>query len=186
MQKQKPVRRKGKWLRRTLRVLLTFIALLIIACFMFDHYYQFRRSDEELKQIFSEIGVDARINYYTTHGRKMRYVHVGNDSLPTLLFLHGSPGSISYYNRRYSDSLIEGHFKIFAVDRPGYGYSGLGKPEPSIQKQSEMIRPLLDSLHKASHPIIIVGGSYGASVACRLAMDHPELVDGLVLTGPAI
>ena len=49
-----------------------------------------------------------------------------------------------------------------------------------------MIRPLLDSLHKATHPVIVVGGSYGASVACRIAMDYPELVDGLVLTGPAL
>lgn len=186
MQKQKTVRRKGKWLRRTLRVLFSLIVLIIIACFIFDHYYQFRRSDNELKQIFSKSGIDAQIGYYTTQGRKIRYVHVGHDSLPTLLFLHGSPGSLSYYNRRYADSLIKGHFKIFAVDRPGYGYSGLGNPEPSIEKQSEMIRPLLDSLHKATHPVIIVGGSYGASVACRLAMDHPELVDGLVLTGPAI
>jgi len=49
-----------------------------------------------------------------------------------------------------------------------------------------MIRPLLDSLNKARHPIIVVGSSYGASIACRLAMDYPDLVDGLVLTGPAI
>jgi pimeloyl-ACP methyl ester carboxylesterase len=31
-----------------------------------------------------------------------------------------------------------------------------------------------------------MGGSYGAAVACRLAMDYPDMVDGLVLTGPAI
>src|SRR4051812_31829675 len=73
-----------------------------------------------------------------------------------------------------------------AIDRPGYGYSGFGDPEPSIQKQSEMIRALLDSLNKVKHPVIVVGGSFGAPIACRLAMDHPELVDGLVLTGPAI
>jgi len=185
MQKQKK-KRKGRWLRRTLRVLIVLICLFIIACFVFDHYVQFRRSDEELKKIFSENNIDARIGYYTTHGRMLRYVEAGNDSLPTILLLHGSPGSISYYHRRYTDSLIERHFKVFAVDRPGYGYSGFGDPEPSIQKQAEMIRPLLDSIHQAAHPIIIVGGSYGASIACRLAMDHPELVDGLVLTGPAI
>ena len=185
MQKQKK-KRKDRWLRRTLRVLIVLICLFIIACFVFDHYVQFRRSDEELKKIFSENNIDARIGYYTTHGRMLRYVEAGNDSLPTILLLHGSPGSISYYHRRYTDSLIERHFKVFAVDRPGYGYSGFGDPEPSIQKQAEMIRPLLDSIHQAAHPIIIVGGSYGASIACRLAMDHPELVDGLVLTGPAI
>jgi pimeloyl-ACP methyl ester carboxylesterase len=183
MKKQK---HKRRWLRRLLRTLIVIIGLLIIACFIFDHYVQFRKSDEELSKIFAENKINATIHYYSTHGRRLRYVSVGNDSLPTLLFLHGSPGSMSYYSRRYQDPAIIDHFKIFAVDRPGYGYSGLGDPEPSIQKQAEMIRPILDSLHKASHPIILVGGSYGASVASRLAMDHPELVDGLVLTGPAI
>ena len=178
--------RKGRWPRRLLRILIITIAVIIIACLVFDHYVQFRRSDEELNKIFTEQRIDASIHYYTTHGRRLRYVAAGNDSLPTLLFLHGSPGSISYYSRRYKDSSLQGQFRIYAVDRPGYGYSGLGDPEPSIQKQSEMIRPLLDSLHHAKHPIIVVGSSYGASIASRLAMDHPSLVDGLVLTGPAI
>jgi len=190
MKKQKPAsgegRRKGRWLRRLLRTLIITIGIIIIACLIFDHYVQFRRSDEALSKIFTEQNIDASIHYYTSHGRRLRYVAAGSDSLPTLLFLHGSPGSISYYSRRYADSSLHGHFRMYAVDRPGYGYSGLGDPEPSIQKQSEMIRPLLDSLHKSKHPIIVVGSSYGASIACRLSMDHPKLVDRLVLTGPAI
>ena len=178
--------RKGRWLRRTLRVLGVLIVLFIIACFVFDHYVQFRKSDEEMRRSFAEAGVDARIGYYESGGRKMRYVSSGTDSLPTLLFLHGSPGSISYYTWRMKDPDIEGRFHILAVDRPGYGYSGFGDPEPSIEKQAAMIRPLLDSLHRASRPIILVGGSYGSSVAARMAMDYPQLVDGLVLTGPSL
>ncbi len=179
-------KRKGRWMRRLLRTLIITIGIIIIACLVFDHYYQFRKSDAEMNKIFARENIDASIHYYTTYGRRLRYVAAGNDSLPTLLFLHGSPGSMSYYSRRYTDSVLHGHFRMYAVDRPGYGYSGLGDPEPSIQKQAEMIRPLLDSLNKAKHPIIIVGSSYGASIASRLAMDYPELVDGLVLTGPAI
>jgi len=179
-------KRKYRWLRRTLRIFAVLIVLFIIACFVFDHYVQFRKSDKELEKIFAEKYLDAKIHYYSTHGRIMRYMSSGNDSLPTLLMLHGSPGSISYYSGRLADTSIRNHFKVYAVDRPGYGYSGFGDPEPSIQKQVEMIRPVLDSLNKAKHPIIVMGGSYGASVACRLAMDHPELVDGLVLTGPAL
>jgi pimeloyl-ACP methyl ester carboxylesterase len=178
--------RKGRWLRKLSRVLIILAGIVIIACLIFDHYVQFRRSDDELNKIFAEQNIDASIHYYTTHGRTLRYVAAGADSLPTLLFLHGSPGSISYYSGRYKDSSLAGNFRIYAVDRPGYGYSGLGDPEPSIKTQADMIRPLLDSLHKAKHPIIIVGSSYGASIACRLAMDYPQLVDGLVLTGPAI
>jgi pimeloyl-ACP methyl ester carboxylesterase len=169
-----------------LRVFVAVIILLIITCFVFDHYVQFRRSDKELKQIFSERRLDASIHYYESHGRNLRYISSGPDTLPTLLMLHGSPGSISYYAGRMSDTTIKKTFRVYAVDRPGYGYSGFGRPEPSIAKQAEMIRPILDSLQRAKHPIIIVAGSYGASVACRIAMDYPELVDGLVLTGPAL
>jgi pimeloyl-ACP methyl ester carboxylesterase len=183
MQKQ---RRKGRWLRRLLRTAAASLGLFIAACLVFDHYVQFRKSDEELKKLFADNHISADIRYYKTHGRTLRYVSAGDDRLPTLLFLHGSPGSMSYYSWRYMDPAIQHSFKIYAVDRPGYGYSGLGDPEPSIQKQAEMIRPILDSLNKARHPIIIVGGSYGSSIACRLAMDHPGLVDGLVLTGPSL
>jgi pimeloyl-ACP methyl ester carboxylesterase len=49
-----------------------------------------------------------------------------------------------------------------------------------------MICDLLGSVYKVKHPIIVVGGSFGAPIACRLAMDHPALVDGLVITGPVI
>jgi pimeloyl-ACP methyl ester carboxylesterase len=93
---------------------------------------------------------------------------------------------MSFYSGRFRDREIQDKFRIYAIDRPGYGYSGFGNPEPSIQKQSEMLRVLIDSLHQAKHPVIIVGSSFGAAIACRLAMDHPYLVDGLVLTGPAI
>src|SRR5688572_26510109 len=179
-------KRKYRWFRILLRIVIVLIGLFICACLIFDHYKQFRKSDEELTEIFQKRNIDGSIRYYETHGRTLRYVSVGNDSLPTLLLLHGSPGSMSYYSGRYDDSIIRKTFRVFAVDRPGYGYSGLGDPEPSIKKQAEMIRPILDSLHKVSHPVIIAGGSYGASIACRIAMDYPHLVDGLVLTGPSL
>ncbi len=75
---------------------------------------------------------------------------------------------------------------MYAVDRPGYGYSGLADAMPVISDQAAAIRPILDSLHKANHPIIVVGVSYGSPIACRLAMDYPDLVDGIVLVAPPI
>jgi pimeloyl-ACP methyl ester carboxylesterase len=179
-------KRKYRLFRRILRVLVILIGLFIIACYVVDHYYQFRKSDDELKKIFAERKINGSIQYYETHGRRLRYSSAGDTSLPVLLMLHGSPGSISYYSGRFADSAIRGRFRVYAVDRPGYGYSGFGNPEPSIEMQAKMIRPILDSLNRVHHPVIVMGGSYGASVACRMAMDYPELVDGLILTGPAL
>jgi len=180
-------RARRQWLRTILTTSLVLVLLFIIACFVFDHYYQFRRDDQDLKKFYSANHINATIGYYQTQGRKLRYVSAGDENAKgTLVFLHGSPGSISFYSRRFADKDILNRFRIFAVDRPGYGYSGFGHPEPSIQKQSEMVRVLIDSVYHAKHPIIVVGSSYGAAIASRLTMDHPHLVDGLVLTGPAI
>jgi len=178
--------RKLRWLKRILRTLLGLILFFIIACFLFDHFVQFRKSDAQLNKFFKENNIPGKIGYYTALGRKLRYVSIGSDTLPILLFIHGSPASMSLYRGRFNDKTILKTFHVLAVDRPGYGYSGFGDPDPSIQRQSEMISKLLDSLYKPKHPIIVVGGSFGAPIACRLAMDHPGLVDALEITGPAI
>ncbi|HEX2536226.1 MAG TPA: alpha/beta hydrolase [Chitinophagaceae bacterium] len=179
-------RRPGRWRRRLLRFLAVFIVLFIVACFVFDALVQFRMSDRELKAHFDRHGTKACIGYYKAGGRTLRYLTVGPDTLPTLLFIHGSPASLSIYNGYYTDTLFQRRFSMVAVDRPGYGYSGLGRPEPSIQKQAAMIRPLLDSLRQSRRPTLVMGGSYGTSVACRLAMDYPHLVDGLILVAPSL
>src|SRR5262245_1194162 len=95
--------RKGRWLRRILRVLGFLMAFIIISCFLFYHYIQFRRTDKELGEIFSQQHIPASIHYYSTHGRTIRYVSVGNDSLPVLFMIHGSPGSMSRYTDRFND-----------------------------------------------------------------------------------
>src|SRR5678815_5642887 len=84
-------RRKWRWFRRTLRTILVLIILFILACFVVDHYVQFRKNDKELSQFFIDNHIRGRIGYYTIQGRKLRYVSIGSDNLPTLLLIHGSP-----------------------------------------------------------------------------------------------
>ncbi|WP_207495130.1 alpha/beta fold hydrolase [Aridibaculum aurantiacum] len=177
---------KLRWLRITARIILVLLALLLIASFVFDQLVQFRQPDEELQAYFQENKVPGKIGYYNSQGRRIRYASVGNDSLPMLVFIHGAPSSLGIYQEYFRDSLFLRKFKMVALDRPGYGYSGFGDPMPSIQKQAAAIRPLIDSLHHPTRPIIIVGSSYGSSIACRFAMDYPQLVDAIVLVAPSM
>src|SRR5690348_5919598 len=117
-------KRGWRWLKRSLRILLALILFFIAACFLFDHFVQFRKSDAELSKIFKDNNIPPTIGYYTALGRRLRYVSIGSDSLPTLLFIHGSPASMSLYRGRFTDKTILKTFHILAVDRPGYGYSG--------------------------------------------------------------
>ena len=113
-------------------------------------------------------------------------MQVGDKPDATVLFIHGAPSSMSYWKTYMSDSVLLSRATLYAVDRPGYGYSGLADPLPDIAKQAGIVKLIIDSLHKAHHPIIVVGVSYGAPIASRLIMDNPDLVDGLVLMAPPL
>ena len=168
------------WLVAVLCVL--FVATLLIA----DRFVQFRMDDKELEDYFSQKGLHPSVGYYEKLNRKMRYASIGSDTTATLFYIHGAPSSLSYYKDYFSDSSLLKKATMFAVDRAGYGFSGLGQPETSLEKQVQLITPILDSLNKVHHPVVVVAASYGTSIACRLAMDRPDLVDGLVLLAPAL
>lgn len=177
------MKRIGRIVLRTfLGVLIFFIILLLV----FDQLVQFRMDNKDLLAWFHQRHVNPHIGYYESEGRKIRYVASGNSPDATILFIHGAPSSMSYWRNYMTDSTLLSRATMYAADRPGYGYSGLGDAMPDLAEQAAVQKPILDSLHKAHHPIIVVGVSYGGPIACRFAMDYPDLVDGLVLVAPPI
>ena len=175
-----------RWMMLVAKIIIGFIIFFIVSCFVFDALVQFRMNDEELLSLFSSQNVKGEIRYFSSHGRNVRYVSVGNDSLPTVVFIHGAPSSLSIYKDYFTDNSFLSRFHILAIDRPGYGYSGFGKPMISIQQQAAVIKDMLDKMNQPKHPVILVGGSYGTSIACRLVMDNPQIADGMVLMGPSL
>jgi len=165
-----------------LRIVLGVLIFLIVLVLVFDRLVQFRMDDKDLTDWFHSHHIEPHLAYYEAMGRKVRYIRVGDNPEATILFIHGAPSSLSYWKGYLSDSVLLSRATLYSVDRPGYGYSGLADPLPDIGAQAGIIRLILDSLHKAHHPIIVVG----APIAARLTMDYPELVDGLVLMAPPL
>ena len=172
--------------RITLRVFILVLLLLIIIDLVLGRVVNFRMDDSGLKSFFHDRKMEPHIGYYQSRGRQVRYLEVGDQQKATVLFIHGAPSSLSYWKGYLSDSSLLDRASLYAVDRPGYGYSGLGDPLPDIATQASILKLVLDSLHKAHHPIVVVGVSFGAPIASRLAMDYPDLVDGLVLVAPPL
>ena len=76
-------------------------------------------------------------------------------------------------------------FDAIAFDRPGHGHSGRPAGENlTIATDARIIGDALAALG-IERPII-VGHSYGAAIALRLALDRPERVGGLVLLAPVV
>ncbi len=172
--------------RITLKVFLWTLLFMIIVTLILGRLVEFRMDDAGLNAFFHTRKLEPHISYYQAKGRSVRYLEVGDQSKATVLFIHGAPSSLSYWKGYLSDSSLLSRASLYAVDRPGYGYSGLGDPLPDIATQASIIKLVLDSLHKAHHPIVVVGVSYGSPIASRLAMDYPELVDGLILVAPPL
>jgi pimeloyl-ACP methyl ester carboxylesterase len=128
----------------------------------------------------------ARIEHLEHEGRDLRYLTLHrHDSLPTVFFLHGSPSTMSVYNTYYQDTLFSKWANVIAADRPGYGLSGLGRSEKSVQRQAEYMWKILEKEGFPS-PLYIVGSSYGGTVATKMAMLHPDKVDGMVLVSASL
>jgi uncharacterized protein len=175
--------------RISLRIFLGVLIFLVIVVLIFDRLVQFRMDDKELTKWFHDRHIEPHIQYYQSMGRTVRYVGVGeqqNTQKATILFIHGAPSSLSYWKAYLSDSTLLSRATLYAADRPGYGYSGLADPLPDISAQAAILKEIVDSLHKAHHPVIVVGVSYGAPIASRLVMDNPDLADGLILLAPPL
>jgi pimeloyl-ACP methyl ester carboxylesterase len=157
-------------------IILSVTLLCLTTC------VQYRESTRYLLEQFPEANIDT-VKYGV---RTLRYMSLHrNDTFPTVFFLHGSPSSLSVYNTYYGDTDLASWANIIAADRPGYGYSGLGRSETSVRRQAEKMWRILEKENLPS-PLYIIGSSYGGTVAAKMAMLYPERVDGLVLISASL
>lgn len=145
----------------------------------------FRMSSKEVDAYFAAKNVKASQEMYAIGAREIHYVKAGNETHPLVLFVHGSPGSLSAFIDFLADSTLLDHFLLITTDRPGFGYSNFGNAEPSLASQAALLKPILEK-YKNNKPVILVGHSLGGPVIARMAMDFPELVDGLVFVAASI
>ena len=145
----------------------------------------FRETHESMNKFFSNNKVEGRIRHFKADKLTMEYVEAGDSTKPLVLFVHGSPGSLSAFLWYLVDStLLENGFLI-TTDRPGFGHSNFGVGEPSLDKQARILTRLIE-IHQSSRPVILVGHSLGGPLIAKVAMDYPHLVDGLVIVAGSI
>ncbi len=172
------------WIFRMLRRKRTYFSIAFVALLAWGYEALGTRLDDA--QILHRLGdnpfgLEASVHYIESGGRKLRYVEIGYDSLPLIVFVHGAPSSSSFWEGLLRDTQLLRRAKLLAVDRPGYGYSGYGRAEVSVQKQAALLAPILKKKREAHQTIIVHGSSYGGTVSARLAMDFPSLVEGMLL-----
>lgn len=132
----------------------------------------------------------ASLQSMSVAGFNLHYAEAGEVGKPTVVFIHGTPGSWRALGRLLGHQTLREQARLVAIDRPGWGGSGRldDEAQGSFAEQSKLISPLLAKLKEESgdKPLILVGHSLGASYAPYLAYFNPELVDGVLMAAGAI
>ncbi len=134
-----------------------------------------RDSDKKMVKKFQEIGQDIEIYHDTFNGKSIRYVSrtIFDKSKPTIIFVHGAPGSLDNYYKYLQDVDLQEKANLVAVDRLGYGYSEFGKTETSIAKQADVINFIANKY--TENKIILMSWSFGGPIIGKMAIDNPSI-----------
>ena len=133
-------------------------------------------------QVQDEFNVPLEIGPVLTLG-DVEYIEVDTGfedgkAKQLIVFVHGTPGSFTTFMHYMNDSLMQEHFHMISVTRPGWVERNAEKVS-SLDEQAAALEPLL-RMDRSGKGTILMGHSYGGPVIAKTAMEYSELVSGLV------
>lgn len=123
----------------------------------------------------------ATSKFVDANGVRVHYNEAGSGA-PVILIHGGGPGAGGWSNYNRNMEPLSKHFRVICPDLPGFGKSDmkpLGSAMPGwyAEKMADFMRAI--GLKKAH----FIGNSLGGMVTLKLALEHPEMVDKMVLMG---
>jgi pimeloyl-ACP methyl ester carboxylesterase len=116
--------------------------------------------------------------FLEVNGVRLHYVERGGGD--AVVLLHGNGSMIQDFESSGLIDLAAKNYRVIAFDRPGFGHSE--RPRNVVwtpDAQAELINGALAQLGVSN--AVVLGHSWGASVAVAMALKYPGLVRGLVL-----
>ena len=164
--------RMGRWKKLGLVFLLLVIAFVV---------YAWMQPLAVLRAVGRFTLLCGRIHshYAQVGGYRVHYYEGGEG--PPLVFVHGLGAESLNWVQAMLD--LRHQFHVYAIDLLGHGETQKPDIAYSIEQQSEMLRQFLATQNIQSADL--VGVSMGGWVALKLAVEHPEVVNRLVVADSA-
>nr|WP_293837416.1 alpha/beta hydrolase [uncultured Arsenicibacter sp.] len=171
---------------KRMHLIFLLLSVLNMGCFG-----RFTMTEREIQAHYA--GRRDKPLFYTieTDSTRLFVASTGADTLPPLLLIHGAPGAWYGYIRMLDDTLLTKNYHVISIDRPGYHKSRIGgrwrkrRQQYTLKRQATTIVQAL-RLNHSGKPATVLGRSYGAPIAAKLAADYPALISQLYLISPAI
>jgi pimeloyl-ACP methyl ester carboxylesterase len=144
--------------------------LVLLAAFVALTLWRAAGNDRAATEAFPPEG-----QFVTDEGYRMHAVVAGAG--PDLVLIHGSSGSTRDFTHSLLPRLAE-RYRVIAIDRPGFGWSEPVPDGETLSVQARFLRETASALG-AVRPIV-VGHSYGGTVALAWAVEAPDSLAALV------
>lgn len=113
-------------------------------------------------------------------GLSIFYREAGPPDAPTLLLLHGFPSSSRMFAPLFAR--LADRYHLVALDYPGFGHSDAPDAKEfsyTFDHLAEVTRHFTEVL--GLHHYVLYVQDYGGPIGMRLAVEHPERVDALII-----
>ena len=125
------------------------------------------------------ISAQAEERIITTTDGVQLYVKVEGSGIP-LLYLHGGPGSGSYWFEKFFGDFVEQQFTVVYLDQRGVGRST--SPEDGNFSMERMVADFEEVREALGFETwLTVGHSFGGVLQMGYALEHPEVHQGMIM-----
>lgn len=151
-----------------------------VRCSLFLSRYIFSKMDPRSDR-------DENLSLTSSTGRIIGYARYGveKSKFPTIIYLHGYPGT-RIEAAMFSKDLFASGLKMIAIDRPGFGLSSPELKlfdERSILDHVEEVRSIVDHLQLDKFVIAGISGGGPYALACAHAFPVDRVVGVLLVVG---
>ena len=168
---------------------MKLLIILSVICFCWLVFAQscmrMRTSDTDALKHFTKSNAPFKEEYFKINGHTIHYIVTGSDTLPTLVFIHGSPGSWAAFAAYLIVSSLRQKYRMISIDRPGFGYSDYGKAL-NLTDQAALLSETLKHIQNGK-PLCLAGHSLGGPMVVKLAADSKDLpITNLVILAGSV
>jgi pimeloyl-ACP methyl ester carboxylesterase len=164
-----------KLFKKILKIISCVFLVLFIGLYIVFYIGTSPKSDEKVKNKLDDVSIESSLTYESFQGFKYRKIRIQhNDSLPTLVFVHGTIGSCLDFIEYMKDSLLLSKANIISYDRIGYNYKDTQNVQESIAFEAALLEDLTKNLNKEN--TILVGYSYGGPIVLATKEKYKKII----------
>ena len=129
--------------------------------------------------LFFVRNINAQERYILTSDSVRLYVNVKGKGTPCL-FIHGGPGSGSYFLEKLVGDSLEQHFRMIYLDQRGSGRST--SPKDKNYSMDRMVKDFEEvRISLGIDKWITLGHSFGGLLQMGYVLEYPNVIDGMIM-----